>query len=978
MRGGGIYTEGAIDLTNCVISGNKSGDGGGVYLFASPSASLVNCTLVGNGSYSNGGALASHASTIAMANTVIWNNVARTPGRTSYLDASFSGSVPTFFHCLVENHELGSDGFNLDGADPINAPLFFATPDPFSAPHSTGDLRVPINSPLVGAGSNLANPTERDIAGNSRISQGTIDIGAFEATQGPAVISPLPGLTFPIDIPSQPGVADLSAVFDASARSFAVESVFPEGRFDASIGGSLLGIESIAGHSLGLTQIIVAASTASGTQTFYGISVRIVGERLYVRAGAAPGGNGSSWGQAMVYLQDALDLADRLDIDEIWVAAGRYYPDDGASSDDGDNDSTFGLKSGQRIYGGFAGSETEFDQRNVAANRSLLSGDIDQDDLDPDGDGIPEDPAQIDGPNAENLFELIGVGPDTVVDGFTLSASRNAIRIEGGSPVLRNSTFIGNAGAFEGTALLIIDSSALVRDCRFGRNGFYAGVVNRGGAPEFVDCEFFGATGFADAGAIKNRDSSPSLIRCQFVGNTAKQRGAAIFNRNSSIRIQSCTFDGNMANWRGGAIFDEEGSSTTAIDCVFINNSGQLGGGALFSEEDSSLTLIGCNLISNSSSDVGGGALFSRESAAVLDRCRITGNSAPEGGAVVAVGSQISMSHCILSDNSASGGNPMHGGAIEQSNGEMRLSHCVVSGNSSGGEGGAACVDGILRLDNCTVTGNQAADRGGAFNVDFDAELHLTNSIVWNNQSLGATDTGSASIFGLNRTTASNSLVENIDLSAAESGNLDGTNPLNDPDFIAPLDPASAPSPAGDLRLQPSSPVIDRGDNTGVSDLYDLDSSPRIRDGDMDGSASVDLGAFEFQPSTPADFASLFPGLEPGGDTNLNGRSNFVDYAAGADPTASGEMFSDSIAITADGDIQFSFFRRIGTLDIDQTIERARSLQQQDWIRLLEHIDYRLVSVDMLSPEQQLITVEILTDLDLGEEHFFRQRLESQ
>ncbi len=318
----------------------------------------------------------------------------------------------------------------------------------------------------------------------------------------------------------------------------------------------------------------------------------------------------------------------------------------------------------------------------------------------------------------------------------------------------------------------------------------------------------------------------------------------------------------------------------------------------------------------------------------------------------------------------------MDGGAIRQYGGQMHLKHCVISGNSTDGEGGAAFVDGILRLDNCTVTGNRAVEGGGALRSY--GELHLSNSIIWNNQSLDATDTESASIIGQYSMTASNSLVENIDLTVADTGNFDGTNPLNAPDFIAPLDPASAPSPAGDLRLQPSSPAIDRGDNTGVGDLYDLDSLPRIRDGDMDGSATVDLGAFEFQPSAPPDFASLFPGLEPGGDTNLNGRSNFVDYATGADPTASGEMFSDSIAITADGDIRFSFFRRIGTVDIERTIERARSLQQQDWIRVLEHVDYRIVSVEMLSPEQQLITVEIPTDLDLGEQHFFRQRLESQ
>lgn len=36
----------------------------------------------------------------------------------------------------------------------------------------------------------------------------------------------------------------------------------------------------------------------------------------------------------------------------------------------------FSLNNGVAIYGGFAGTETELEQRNVSANPSILSGDI--------------------------------------------------------------------------------------------------------------------------------------------------------------------------------------------------------------------------------------------------------------------------------------------------------------------------------------------------------------------------------------------------------------------------------------------------------------------------------------------------------------------------------------------------------------------------------------------------------------------------
>ncbi|WP_020404892.1 PKD domain-containing protein [Gracilimonas tropica] len=102
--------------------------------------------------------------------------------------------------------------------------------------------------------------------------------------------------------------------------------------------------------------------------------------QIYVDADATGANDGSSWTNAYTSLQDAIDAA--TGSDQIWIADGIYYPDEGANVTNDDRLSAFtitGEKDGLMIHGGFSGSESLLSERDLSANETILSGDIDQD-----------------------------------------------------------------------------------------------------------------------------------------------------------------------------------------------------------------------------------------------------------------------------------------------------------------------------------------------------------------------------------------------------------------------------------------------------------------------------------------------------------------------------------------------------------------------------------------------------------------------
>lgn len=171
---------------------------------------------------------------------------------------------------------------------------------------------------------------------------------------------------------------------------------------------------------------------------------------LKVDQGATGAGTGTSWGDAMTSLQDALSLARASSaVQEIWIAGGTYRP-----GVDGQRDRSFELVSGVSLRGGFSGFETSPDERDSSASPTYLSGDLNADDS--------TDPAT----KADNAINV--VFSYSQPDPITL----DRLVIEGGY-----ADFEVNCGAFmfDGGGLCIFNTNIEVVDCEVRNNAALRG-----------------------------------------------------------------------------------------------------------------------------------------------------------------------------------------------------------------------------------------------------------------------------------------------------------------------------------------------------------------------------------------------------------------------------------------------------------------------------------------------------------------------
>ena len=418
--------------------------------------------------------------------------------------------------------------------------------------------------------------------------------------------------------------------------------------------------------------------------------VRAAGPICYVKADATGTGSGTDWANAYTTLQDA--LADNACI-EIWVAAGVYYPDEGAGQTNDDRTSTFQLKNGVALYGGFAGTEATRDQRDPARNITVLSGDIDQNDT-TDAHGVVTDPANIHGNNAYHVVTGSGTDGSAVLDGFVITAGEaeggdgGGMYNNGGSPTLRNLTFSGNMAAYDGGGLYNEAGNPTLTNVTFSdnsanRNG--GGMYDAGGSPALTDVTFSGNSARFNGGGFFGLGDTPTLTNVVFADNTVQYAGGGMYTYYGNPVLIEVTFSGNSAEHGDGGGMFTFGSELTLTNVTFASNSARYGGGGMFNY-NSSPTLTNVTFSGNSALYENGGGMYNynyHNSSPTLTNVTFSGNSArDDGGGMFNYHSSPSLTNVTFSDNSASNG----GGMFNGGNSSPTLLNVLIANSTSGGD----------------------------------------------------------------------------------------------------------------------------------------------------------------------------------------------------------------------------------------------------------------------------------------------------
>ena len=257
------------------------------------------------------------------------------------------------------------------------------------------------------------------------------------------------------------------------------------------------------------------ASIGTATGWSASRSFRTLG-KIFVNANATGANDGSSFSNGFTDLQDALAISQNNG-QEIWVAAGRYTPH-------ASNRGVYYVinKQNMKIYGGFSGTETQLSDRVVGTNETILSADLQNNDVNvADFLGSYSNATR----NADNSYRVISItatGNNLLLDGLTISDAHN------------NSSASSRGGAIikEKTVANLTLKNCVVKD-NVGRND-NAGLI--------AEYELTTATNGTGALVIEN---------CKFINNMSRW-GSALYcfvraNNNVDITVSNTLFDGNIA-----------------------------------------------------------------------------------------------------------------------------------------------------------------------------------------------------------------------------------------------------------------------------------------------------------------------------------------------------------------------------------------------------------------------------------------------
>ena len=551
--------------------------------------------------------------------------------------------------------------------------------------------------------------------------------------------------------------------------------------------------------------------------------------RIYVRTGGSDASNGQSWATAKKTIQAGINAAS-ADW-SVLVAKGTYNIAGDYNLD-------------------FAGKAVHL--KGVTAGAPYDSGAV----------------WQVDCENVSGRRAFIfqtGETMHTVIDNFTLyrgnvgSGEGGGIYASGASPTIINCTVMSCRGTDGGGVYCESGANLTITNCTIKSNQATDG----------------------DGGGIYCVDSSPRITGCTIgiagSANTATNNGGGLYCYNSNLKLINCAFEANAVTWWGGGICSEA-SSPKITNCQILSNIASDHGGGIYLAANANATITDSTIAGNSTDWFGAG-VYVETSTLTITGCTIGGdlggnNAGYIGGGVYFYNCSPEVSRCKITSNSA----VRVGGGIECDNSASPvITNCLIAGNSttadpSTGDGNGAGIDlyynSDAKLTNCTIAGNTASRSGGGIYCSISNPV-LNNTIVWGNSaSLPGNQIYLCTIL-LHPSSVTLKYCDYADNTVDPNNIVIGNGAVTATNCIV-SNPTFVDAAGGDYQLDVTSPCIDAGSNAFVP-LWvatDLDGNWRIVDGNSppDGTATVDIGAYEHRTWTQYYLTVVSPYGEPQGE----------------------------------------------------------------------------------------------------------------
>ena len=450
----------------------------------------------------------------------------------------------------------------------------------------------------------------------------------------------------------------------------------------------------------------------------------------------------------------------------------------------------------------------------------------------------------ISGNNASRIFHVASTSAnptDVTFANLTLANGKTderggAIRTRHQAKlIIDNVDFTNNTADDGGGAIYsAFEGRVTVSDSKFEGNEAIAGNDERGaGAIGFfgpdrltvTNSDFIDNRGI-NGGAINSLNGETIIENSRFINNDTLAATFATGEPRDFLR----GFGGAIYNDRASTNNPATSGTIRITDSVFEGNSGRGEGGAayLFTDPRDRVIIEGSTFEGNESKALTGGGAGGKAGGVIV----LTDSGSQNQG--------LTITDTTFANNTAEA----QGGALWLMRTPTTVTNSVFSGNQAPNNFGGAMAVYEAGIDiNHTTFANNQAKFSGAFSQASDNLATVANTIFANNTS---TDTG----VSFNNNPQTNRPIN------------DGGNNLQSPGEpeIAPgitlADPVLGPLQLVDgVLVHPllaGSPAIDAGANTSLS--TDRRGATRPQDGDLNGSAIADIGAFEFGGGgTPGD-----------------------------------------------------------------------------------------------------------------------------